>query len=129
MPDGDWMVAEGHVRSLDDGMTSASDPLRPSTLCGHAQVYENTTLTGSQAQHGCQLVENRHLPGLQALSRLGEGEPGAAIDLGKALPPPRARWPFHLEFVADDLVGVDLAFDREGMDDLAARLPCRGQRP
>src|SRR5437879_7903486 len=53
---------------------------------------------------------------------LADGEPGAAVDLGEALPHAGARRPFHLEFVADDVVGVDIALDREAVDDLAARL-------
>src|SRR5258708_39474441 len=65
---------------------------------------------------------------MDALFCLADGEPRAAVDLGEALRHARPRWPFELEFVADDVVGVDIALDGKAVDDLAARLLRRRQR-
>src|SRR6266403_2014310 len=59
---------------------------------------------------------------MHALFRVGHDEPGAAVDLGEPIHLTRPRRPFELEFVADNVVRVDFALDREGMDDLAALL-------
>lgn len=39
----------------------------------------------------------------------------------------RARRPFHLEFVADQRRGIEIAFEREGVHPFAAGLLDRGQ--
>src|SRR5260221_14673839 len=80
------------------------------------------------AEPPLQFVEHRHQPRVYALFCFGDREPGAAVDFGEALHHARARRPFQLEFVADDVVGVDIALDRKAVDDLAARLLRRRQR-
>src|SRR5258708_7127479 len=56
-------------------------------------------------------------------ARVGHGEPRCPIDFGKRFAATAARRPFDLEGVAADALGVEIAFQREGLDLLAAALP------
>ena len=75
-----------------------------------------------------QPVDERRLRGQQLLARGVEREPARAVDLGERLQPAGAGRPFELERVADDRVGVEIAFERPGADDLPALLAHLAER-
>src|SRR5262245_1093655 len=63
------------------------------------------------------------LRGVELLARRLEIEPAGAVDLGELAGLPRARRPLQGERVGGDVVGVEIALDREGGDLLAALEP------
>ena len=74
------------------------------------------------------LEEYRLLAAKNFCQRFAGAKPARAVDLGKARALARSGRPFHLEQIADELRGIAIAFDRPGVDDLAAGLLERAER-
>lgn len=69
-----------------------------------------------------QLVEEGGLGGVYFLAGRWDVEPFGLVDFGVVVEFAGVRGPFLFECVAEKVVGVEIAFDGEGVDDLAAFL-------
>src|SRR5215217_5662096 len=65
-------------------------------------------------------VEQGRLAQKDLLAGFGESEPCSPVDLGEGLEVAAPGRPFGLEHVARDRVRVEIAFERIGLDPLAA---------
>ena len=93
----------------EDSSPSPADPGASAQLCGKS--CHNWTLA-------------------KVKFRLGRGErdPGGAVDFGNGQPSAGPRWPVDLDAVGDESSGIEIAFEGECDDDLAARLLEAAQR-
>ena len=80
------------------------------------------------AQLRFQRVEQRQLAWKHQRASLVQAHPARLDNFRKTLASPAFRRPFDLELIRLDGRRIEIAFDREGFDDLAARLTDRRQR-
>src|ERR1700751_5756862 len=72
-----------------------------------------------------QLRQQWQLVGNYFALRHWKGKIGDAIDFRKVLSPPRSRRPFQFKCVAGKTAEIEVAFERESVQELAAFLPDR----
>ena len=75
-----------------------------------------------------QSVDENHLSLEDLPPRVGDTEPGRAVDLREGQTASGARRPLYLKGVTLDERGIPVAFDGPRLNDLAARLPSLAER-
>ena len=80
--------------------------------------------------HGAlkQSIDENHLSLEDFPSRVGDTEPGRAVDLRECQTASGAGRPLYLKGVTLDERGIPVAFDGPRLNDLAARLPSLAER-
>src|SRR4029079_15368810 len=119
-----------HMSSGRSGSSSASGPppkLTPKLGLPLAHWPEQDwSFTPSRASAAAELrlerIEQRKLARQHQFARFHKGHPARLIDFGEVRLATASRRPLDLELDAFDGRGIEIAFNRERLDDLAARL-------
>jgi len=75
-----------------------------------------------------QSIDENRLSLQDSPSRVGDTKPSRAVDIRKGPSASRARRPLHLEGIAANERGIQVALDGPRLNGLAARLPCLAER-
>jgi hypothetical protein len=70
-----------------------------------------------------QAINKKSLALQNLQTRVFHDEPGCPIKLGKCLPPPGSRWPFHFERIAPQIGRIPVTLDGPNVNHLSAWLP------
>src|SRR5512139_3716459 len=83
----------------------------------------------AQTERLLKRVEDGKLAGQDPGARFVDRQPGGTVHLGEGSERAAPRREFHLEVIADDHIGVEIAFDREGFDPFPAPLADPAKMP